>query len=400
MKKGKYYDIITQEGANEATILLYGTIGESYEYDPEDGWKDNGIKDIDFVQELAELATKYPRIHVRINSPGGEVFHGAAIVSAIRRCPAEVNTWIDGVAASMAGVIWLSGHKRHMAKNGMLMLHSASGLCWGNAQDMREIAESLDQFDKSLLISVADSTGADQDAIKTKYFDYKDHWLTYDDVNAEGWLSEPDDYQAAAKLPGNMQNMTYRDLCQFFQDKDKNDRPGLLDKLRAAWQNALQAIGGPAAEGDNPSPAPEEPTLSPLQIQDMNLEQFKQSIEAGELSLDDVRAHLTALEPTPAPAPTPEPAPAPPADDISPVMAAMQAQLEKMQAQIAAFGAAPGAGKSAPEPPAMPLPTADGQPTAQAALDTKNAALAAAAARNEPISFVHGAPAPPVAPAA
>lgn len=391
MKKGKYYDILTTEGSSEATIFLYGYIGENYEYDPEKGWRDNGVKDIAFVQELERLAAAYPVIHVRINSPGGEVFHGSAIVTAIRNCPAEVHTWIDGVAASMAGIVWLAGKKRHMAKNGMLMVHSASNICWGNAKYMREIADTLDQFDTTLIISAADSTGMEEKELREKYFDYKDHWLTWNDVNAEGWLSATDDYKTEARLPDDIQTMSYHALCEFFNEKKHPEASGLLDKLKAAWSHAIAAVTGtPVA----PVAQEELTTIpSPTDIQDMNLEEFKKSVGDGSLSLEEVKAHVASLTPLAAPAapePTPEPAPAPvaTAPDHTATIAALQTEVQQLKAQVTAFGAQPGAGKAAPEMPPTDLPQADGATTPEAQLAAANALLAAAAARNEAANFV------------
>lgn len=393
--KRKYYDILTSEGSNEATILLYGYIGEQYGWDDEKGWHQTGITDIDFVEELAALAAKYAVIHIRINSPGGEIFHGSAIVNAIRECPAEIHTWIDGVAASMAGVIWLAGKKRHMAKNGMLMIHSGSALCWGNAADMREIADTLDQFDSTLIISVADSTGMSEEDLKAKYFDYKDHWLTWNDVNAEGWITAAGEYTAATPMPKDIQNMSYRALVEFFNEKKHPEAPGLLQKLRAAWDNTIAAVTG----GNTHSPS--------QSIQDMNLEDFKKSVGDGTLSLDDVKAHLATLsaaasakadepapaqtaetEPTVPVAPSPDPAITATIEALKAQNATMLQQIQQLTETVAAYGQQPGAGKSTPAPPADGLPDPGSNGEAKALYAKMNADLIAAAARNEPANFL------------
>lgn len=379
----KYYDILTAEGATEATILLYGYIGEYYDWATDEM---KGVTDIAFVQELERLAATYPTIHVRINSPGGEIFHGSAIVTAIRNCPAEVHTWIDGVAASMAGVIWMAGKKRHMAKNGMLMIHSASGLCWGNAQDMREMADTLDAFDASLVTAAADALGESEADMKSKYFDWKEHWLTWNDVNTAGWLSEDEEYQAAGKMPEDLTHMSYRDLVAYFEKEKHPEGQGLLQQLRSLWYNTIAAVtGSPAAAA---APAGQSPIQSPTEIQDMNLKEFQDSLAAGTLKLEEVKAHLATLEPpqadnNPAATPTAEPAPNAELDTL-------KAEVKKLTELVAAFGQQPGAGKSTPGMPDGDLPTADGKATLEARLKAANAAYEAAAAANEQVTFTIG----------
>lgn len=375
MKKqpNKYYNILTTEGSNEATILLYGYIGESYDWYT--GEKD-GVTDVDFVKELDRLAAQYNTIHVRINSPGGEVFHGSAIVTAIRNCKAEVNTWIDGVAASMAGIIWMAGKKRHMAKNSMLMIHSASGICWGNANDMREMADTLDAFDKSLITSAADSLNMSEDDMKTKYFDGKDHWLTWNEVNDTGWLTSPDDYKAAADMPQDITAMSYRDLVDYFDKTDKTNPQGqgFLQKVRAFFEESAALFGGTHSQP------------SPINTLDMNLEDFKKSIEDKSLDLEAVKAYLAEQTAPPATPPT-EPATTTPTDNSAEI-ATMKAELDTLKAQVAAYGAQPSAGKAAPELPGTDLPTADGAANVKAQFDKFNKELAAAADRNESVTFV------------
>jgi len=62
-------------------------------------------------------------INVRINSPGGNLFGGLSIYLAIKNSLATVNTYIEGVAASIAGVIAMAGQTRYMNDFGRLMIH-------------------------------------------------------------------------------------------------------------------------------------------------------------------------------------------------------------------------------------------------------------------------------------
>lgn len=73
------------------------------------------------------LAQNCTKINVRINSIGGNVLDGYAIVSAILNSKVPCNTYIDGLAASIAGVIAVAGKKCYMMDYGTLMMHNANG---------------------------------------------------------------------------------------------------------------------------------------------------------------------------------------------------------------------------------------------------------------------------------
>jgi ATP-dependent protease ClpP protease subunit len=71
---------------------------------------------------------------VRINSPAGSVFDGAAMYNALKRHDAAITVWIDGIAASIARIIAIAGDEVVMPENAMLMLHDPSGLVIGPPQ--------------------------------------------------------------------------------------------------------------------------------------------------------------------------------------------------------------------------------------------------------------------------
>jgi ATP-dependent protease ClpP protease subunit len=117
----KYVQNITSNG--EATIRLYRPIGNSYD----GGVLVEGINGADFANEIERLQNTAKQINVRINSVGGNVLEGYSIVSAIQNSKIPVHCYIDGLAASIAGVIALCGNVVHIADYGTIMLHNPSG---------------------------------------------------------------------------------------------------------------------------------------------------------------------------------------------------------------------------------------------------------------------------------
>lgn len=391
-----FYKILASEGDGEATIMLYDYIGEYYAWDPEKGYTQEGITDLDFVQELNRLAEKYPVIHLRINSPGGDMYQGNAIMTAIAGCKAEVHTWNDGVAASLAADIWLCGARRHMAKNALLMIHPAWNICIGHAQDMRDCAGVLDKFSDSAIIATSASTGIPEDEMRARYYaDYKDHWLTYNDAVADGLVNETGEYDAAQQ-PEALQKMTYKQLLDHFQKSQHPDAPGLMDRVRVLWEKTIASFSNhKSATPDASAKAGQNTHI------DMKLEDFKKSLADGTLKPEEVQAVLAASA-TPPPA---EP-PATPADSdaatdaaqkqvaddlvaLKTQYAALEAQMKKLEDAIAALGPQPGATKSAPGKPAGDPPIGESDDANKALADFNKTVAEAAGQYQNPFKRAH-----------
>lgn len=136
---------ITNLAADTAEVAIYDEIGM---------W---GVTASDFMAELAGASVK--NLTLRINSPGGDVFDGLAILNSIRSHPANVHVIVDGLAASAASFIAMAGDKVEMAPNSMMMIHEASGLCMGNAGDMRDLADLLDKTSANIASIYASRSG-------------------------------------------------------------------------------------------------------------------------------------------------------------------------------------------------------------------------------------------------
>lgn len=161
----KFFNIIPSDG--EVAILLYGDVGDGQRVD-------SGR----VVAELMALAEQYKKIDVRINSRGGDVFSGIAIYNALRTSKADITVYIDGVAASIAGIIALCGKPLYMSPYAKLMLHAVSGGTWGNASELRQMAEVMENLQGDLASMIAGRCGMKKDEVLAKYFDEKDHWIS------------------------------------------------------------------------------------------------------------------------------------------------------------------------------------------------------------------------------
>lgn len=120
-------------GARSAEVLLYDEIG---------GWF--GTEARTFAEEIADLDVD--DLTVRVNSPGGDVWDGLAIMNSLRRHKAKVTVVVEGIAASAASFIAVGGADEVvMAPHSEMMIHDAIGLCIGNAADMERMKSDLDR---------------------------------------------------------------------------------------------------------------------------------------------------------------------------------------------------------------------------------------------------------------
>ncbi|MGN6416141.1 MAG: Clp protease ClpP [Pseudobacter sp.] len=107
--------------ADEPIMLIDKHIG----FDEAEGF---GIMGDLFQKELLALdAMGKKRIQVWINSPGGIVADGYNIHNAILKSKTPVDTYCTGLAASIAGVVFLAGRRRIMADYAQLMYHNPFG---------------------------------------------------------------------------------------------------------------------------------------------------------------------------------------------------------------------------------------------------------------------------------
>jgi ATP-dependent protease ClpP protease subunit len=83
-------------------------------------------------------------LRIFINSPGGNVFDGLSVFNTLRQRP-HVDVHVTGLAASIASVIAMGGQTLHMAASSMLMIHEPHAAVLGGAEDMRKMADLLDQ---------------------------------------------------------------------------------------------------------------------------------------------------------------------------------------------------------------------------------------------------------------
>lgn len=133
-----------------------GTSADVYIYDAIGGWF-WGVDAATFVRDLNALDVE--TINLFVNSPGGSVYDAVAIMNALRRHKAKVIATVDGLAASAASFIIQAADEVVMGRGTELMIHDAWSGVYGNAEELRKEAESLDRLSNTIAGIYAERAG-------------------------------------------------------------------------------------------------------------------------------------------------------------------------------------------------------------------------------------------------
>ncbi len=135
------------------------------------------------VAQLLFLEKENPKedIQMFINSPGGHISSGMAILDTMNYINCDISTIAVGMAASMASILLTSGTKgkRFALPNSKILIHQPLGGAEGQASDIEIQAEEIIRLKKSLNQILANSTGQkisqiEKDADRDKYFTAKE----------------------------------------------------------------------------------------------------------------------------------------------------------------------------------------------------------------------------------
>ena len=179
MEKSK---LINKVDSTTAEIYMYGVIGSGLDIDA------NVV-----VAEIENLRKKGCRnFRFYVNSEGGEVIQGSALFNYLDRTDIEVEWVVDGVAASMmAMLISNPKHKVKAAKYASFMYHRVQGSCYGNSDEVRNLASMIDTFEKSLVDMMASRMKVDAESVKKEFFtDGLDHWMNAEEAMRSGLVDE------------------------------------------------------------------------------------------------------------------------------------------------------------------------------------------------------------------
>lgn len=117
-------------------------------------------------------------ISLYINSPGGEVYSGLAILDTMNFIKPQVSTICVGMAASMAAVLLSAGAKgkRFCLPHSKVMIHQPSGGAQGQQTEIGIVAEEIKKTRRELNQILSDASG--QPIEKVQADTERDNYLT------------------------------------------------------------------------------------------------------------------------------------------------------------------------------------------------------------------------------
>ena len=131
-------------------------------------------------------------IDLVINSPGGSVFDGFALIDYINGMQARehtVNTVAYGMAASMAGVILQIGDTRKMGSNALLLIHEASFGAFGSFGKVEDQVKMVELMHNRILDLFASRSNFTKSQIKNRWR-RRDWWINAQDCLKHGFIDE------------------------------------------------------------------------------------------------------------------------------------------------------------------------------------------------------------------
>ena len=146
------------------------------------------------VAQLIYLEGKDPTkdISLYINSPGGSINAGLAIVDTMNYLSCDVSTVVIGTAASMGSVIASSGAKgkRYILPHSEFLIHQARvpGVSYSVNDDLQITAKHLDKNDKIITEILAKNTGKTFEQVKKDM--ERDNWMSAEEAVQYGLCDE------------------------------------------------------------------------------------------------------------------------------------------------------------------------------------------------------------------
>ena len=122
------------------------------------------------VSELLYLdSLNHDDINLYINSPGGSITAGMAIMDTMNFIKSDVSTICLGMAASMGAFLLSCGQKgkRYILPNAEVMIHQPLGGVQGQATEIKIVAERILKLKEKLNKILAKNTGKDLKTITT-----------------------------------------------------------------------------------------------------------------------------------------------------------------------------------------------------------------------------------------
>jgi ATP-dependent Clp endopeptidase proteolytic subunit ClpP len=147
-----WYNVKAAAAGTPATISIFDEIGM---------W---GVTAKDFIASFRQITEN--DVVLELNTPGGSVFDALAMFNAMKISGKNITVKVMGIAASAGSYLAMVGNKIIMPENTFMMVHNPLNAIYGNAAEMREMADVLDKIGNSLTATYVARTGKSDEEVR------------------------------------------------------------------------------------------------------------------------------------------------------------------------------------------------------------------------------------------
>jgi len=173
-------------------------------FDEIGGW---GISVAEFAAQF-NLVRNQKAIRLLLNSPGGSITEGMALYNILASVRDKLTIEVVGVAASIASVIALAGKELVMDEGTYLMIHNPWVITWGDSDQLRKDAATLDKMRGELLSIYVAHSNKTEDEIGEMMDD--ETWLTADEAEQAGFATTVTHEAKAVALSFNIARIGFQ----------------------------------------------------------------------------------------------------------------------------------------------------------------------------------------------
>lgn len=248
------------KGKGGGEILIYGSIGKRW-YD------EDAIGAKSFIGELNALVQAGPGdIHVRINSPGGDVADGIAIYNALRAVKDRVVCTVDSAAYSMASVIAIAGRETRMQDTGQFMIHKPIVGVYGSEREVSSALKALKTAKSVLIKAYAEKTGKTAEDIEEAMD--ATTWMTAEEAKDFGFVDTVITGESMAGIAACFDVDAWRDFYELRRPMPA-DPQVVESEIPAADGSGAGAEDGGAVAAETGAVVPEESGMKASQIREL-----------------------------------------------------------------------------------------------------------------------------------
>ena len=192
-------------------------------------------------------------VEVDIASGGGSVFAASEIYTMLKNYAGKVTVNIQGLAASAASIIAMAGDVVNKSPTSQMMIHKASTISQGNADDLAHDSKMMDVADQSIVNAYEAKTGMDRNDILQLMSN--ETWMTAQDAVDKGFA---DNVSVGSQQPQLVNSVGVPVLSNTAINKIKNT----LAKVRSTKpENKVET---PVEDKKKPTPSLKDQKLAIL----------------------------------------------------------------------------------------------------------------------------------------